>query len=75
MKFDLSAAKAYVGGTITAIASGGELALPVAHWLDGLAGALLGFAPPDTLDTVVSYGLAYVVGHVAVYFMPNKAVE
>lgn len=69
------AAKAYVGGFVASAASGGVAMLPVAHWLDGLAGALLGFATPDTLDTVVSYGLAYVVGHVAVYFMPNKAVE
>lgn len=67
MKFDLTAAKAYVGG-ILAVA-----AVPVSTFIGGLFHAGLGMDLPSWAATALTTGLAYVFGHVGVYLTPNKA--
>lgn len=68
MKFDLSAAKAYVGGVL---AVAGE---PVAHFLIGLVEKGLGIDIPVNLEAFVIMGATYALGHTGVYFTKNAAV-
>lgn len=68
MKFDLTAAKAYVGGVLAVAA------VPVAGFVVGLIHAGTGFDIPTGVSTVLTTGLAYAFAHVAVYFVPNKTV-
>jgi hypothetical protein len=68
MKFDLTAAKAYVGAGVALAAA------PVAHWLLGLTNASLGVVLPPALETsILTPALSVIFGYIAVYFTPNKS--
>jgi hypothetical protein len=67
MKFDLSAAKAYMGAVLAGAA------VPVAHWLIGLVDAGIGTTLPSGFESVLATGLGVIFGYVGVYLTPNKS--
>lgn len=68
MIFNLQAAKAYVGGLM---ASAG---IPVGTFFIQLAEKLTGWDIPASAETLFIGGVAYVLGHLAVYFTPNASL-
>lgn len=67
MKFNLEAAKAYVGALVAT--SGGS----VAYFLIGLFEAATSIDLPASLEGMVVTGVTAVIGYLAVYWTPNKA--
>lgn len=65
--FNLSAAKAYVGGVVAAAG------LPVATFFIGIFESLTGIDIPASMEAMIVTAFAYVLGHAAVYLVPNKA--
>jgi hypothetical protein len=68
MKFDLTAAKAYIGGFMSA-----GLGTTIANFGIGLVEASFHVDIPATYESVITMAFAYAVGHAAVYFTPNKS--
>ena len=70
MKFDLTAAKAYVGGAAAAaLATAGP---GFVKFIDGVVAAGTGWAVPDGINMALLAGFAWVAAHLAVYITPNK---
>jgi hypothetical protein len=66
MKFDLSAAKAYVGGILA------TAGVPVSNFIVGVFEKTTGFDIPVSIEGVVLTGVTFVLGYIGVYFTPNK---
>jgi len=72
MKFNLEAAKAYIGALLATAAetasSGNGIGGVVVKFIE----ALLAFDIPPQFETWIAAGVAWVVGYIAVYMTPNK---
>jgi hypothetical protein len=66
MKFDLTAAKAYVGAIVATSAPA------VSSFLIGVAEAATGFDIPTSVEALIVTAVTAVIGYVAVYVTPNK---
>lgn len=66
MKFNLEAAKAYVGGLIAT--AGPAVSEFIIHTFE----AGTGFDIPASVEGVIITGVTFILGYVGVYFTPNK---
>lgn len=66
MKFDLTAAKAYVGALVATSAPA------VSSFLIGLFEKATGIDLPASIEGIILTGVTAVVGYIAVYWTPNK---
>lgn len=66
MKFNLEAAKAYVGGIV------GGAAASISTFVIGLFESSTGIDLPTSVEGFIATGVAFVIGYIAVYFTPNK---
>ena len=65
MKFNLEAAKAYVGAAVAGAA------LKFSGFVIGLFEAGTGIDLPVNVETVITYGITAIIGYMAVYWTPN----
>lgn len=65
MKFNLEAAKAYMGGVV------GGAAASISAFAIGLFEASTGIDLPASVEGFILTGVSFVIGYVAVYFTPN----
>lgn len=66
MKFDLTAAKAYVGAMFAGAG------IPISNTIVGLFEATTGIDVPASLEALLASSVAAALGYIAVYFTPNK---
>jgi hypothetical protein len=66
MKFDFSAAKAYVGGILA------TAGVPISTFIVGMVEKMTGFDIPVSIEGLVLTGVTFVLGYIGVYFTPNK---
>lgn len=67
MKFNLEAAKAYMGGVV---ATAGPA---LSNFIVGAAEASTGIDIPTSVEGVILTAITFVLGFLGVYFTPNKA--
>ena len=72
MKFNLEAAKAYIGAILMnaqeVAAQGNGIAASILHGLE----SAIGIDFPASIDGLIIAGVASAIGYLAVYFVPNK---
>jgi hypothetical protein len=72
MIFNLGAAKAYVGGVLMAAAEAASAGNGVAGLLIKGVEATLSFDIPPSIEGLIATGVGFIIGWLAVYFVPNK---
>ena len=66
MKFNLEAAKAYVGGLVA------TAGIPVSNFIVGMFEKSTGIDLPSSVEGIVLTAVTFVLGYVGVYFTPNQ---